>query len=397
MILPPQGRVRLATRMNRIAPFHVMALLERAQELERQGRDVIHLGVGEPDFPTPEPIRQAGLQALQQGLTRYTPAAGLPALRQALSAYYRDFLNAEVAPERILITPGASGALQLALAALVDPGAGVLVADPGYPCNRHFIELVNGEPQAMALSAEGRITADILRQHWRPNTVAALLASPDNPTGTVYEAAELLALQQTVEQQGGVLLLDEIYQGLNYEVPVHTLLAQTDRCFVINSFSKFFGMTGWRLGWLVVPPEFSADIDKLAQNFFIAAPTPSQHAALAAFTAQAAAERERRRQVLAQRRALLLEQLPALGLRVVGRPQGAFYLYLDASALTDDSEQFCRQLLEQEAVVLTPGLDFGEQHGPARHLRLAYTVGEERILEALMRIRRFIGQQHHAV
>ena len=382
--------LRQASRNDRIAPFHVMALLGRAQALQAAGRDVIHLEVGEPDFPTPAPIVEAGPRALAAGLTRYTPATGLPALRQTSADYYYERFAVPLEPDRIIVTPGASGALQLALALLVDPGDGVLLSDPGYPCNRHFVELVNGIPQILPLTGDARVTAAKIRQHWQANTVCTLLASPDNPTGAVLPAAECAAIASAVAELGGSLIVDEIYQGLVYEQPVHTVLSEAPDALVLNSFSKYFGMTGWRLGWMVAPAEHVPALERMAQNFFIAPPTMSQHAALAAFLPETRVELDRRRDVLNARRKLLLEVLPGLGLRVIGEPQGAFYIYLDASAVTDDSFVFCQQLLEQEFVALTPGADFGVVHGPEKCLRIAYTTDEARLTEALERLRRFI-------
>lgn len=384
--------MHIARRCERIAPFHVMALLERAQQLQARGRDLVHLEVGEPDFPTPKPVMTAARSALEAGATRYTPATGLPELRQAIARHYRDFFGVSVSPEQVLVTPGASGALQLALALCVDPGDEVLATDPGYPCNRHFVELVNGRPRSLALdpAAGFRVTASVLEQAWGAGTVAAVLASPDNPTGNVLTPEELAGLADTINARGGTLIMDEIYQGLNHGQPPHSVLAHTDQALVINSFSKFFGMTGWRLGWLIAPEPLVEPLTRMAQNFFLAPSTPAQHAALAAFEPETLTELERRRRDLDQRRRLLLEQLPATGLRVVGEPEGAFYIYLDASAVSEDAFGFCQRLLEEEGVALTPGLDFGAAHEPGRHLRIAYTVPCDRLEEALARIRRFV-------
>ncbi|MBA3980324.1 MAG: aminotransferase [Alcanivorax sp.] len=391
--LPPPRAPR-ATRCDRIAPFHVMSLVAQAEALGRAGKDVIHLGVGEPDFPSPPAVIEAGQRALAAGLTHYTPAAGLPALREAIAAFYRERFAVQVDPGRIVLTPGASGALQLVLAALINPGEGVLVTDPGYPCNRHFVELVNGVPQPVRLDpAQGwQLAPGQLAAAWQASTRAALLASPDNPTGNVLSADTVSGLAAEVADRGGALIMDEIYQGLVYDVPGFSALSVAPEAWVINSFSKYFGMTGWRLGWLVAPQDRVADIERMAQNFFLAPPTLAQHAALAAFLPETQAELERRRGVLDGRRRLLLSRLPSLGFRVVGAPQGAFYLYLDASALTDDSFAFCQRLLAEAHVALTPGLDFGSVHGPRQFLRVAYTCDEARLEEAVARMARFLGQ-----
>ncbi len=384
--------IRPAQRCQAIAPFHVMALLARAQALQAQGHDVIHLEVGEPDFPTPAPVVAAGQQALAQGLTRYSPAAGIPALREAIAHWYQQRFGVTVSPERILVTPGASGALQLVLAALVNPGDGVLLTDPGYPCNRHFLELVNGVAQPINLCATGiqAVTASQIDAAWQPNTVAALLASPDNPTGAVLSPEALAEIASVVRARNGALIMDEIYQGLVYDQPAYSVLAEDDNAIVINSFSKYFGMTGWRLGWLVAPQALMPDLDRMAQNFFLAAPTVAQHAALAAFQPDTVAELERRRDELKQRRDYLLKALPELGLNVVAEPAGAFYLYLDVSAITDDSYDWCLRLLEQEKLALTPGRDFGVVHPTEKFVRIAYTTGLDRLAEAVERLQRFI-------
>ena len=382
--------IRQASRCQRIAPFQVMALLERAQQMQAAGRDVIHLEVGEPDFPTPEPVMAAARRALDAGETRYSPAAGLPALREAVARWYQSRFAVTVSPQQVVMTPGASGALQLALAALVEPGDGVLMADPGYPCNRHFLELLGGKAQPLVLDSDLRVTAAALERHWQPDTVAALLASPDNPTGTVLATDEMAALAAVADRQGGMLVMDEIYQGLVYDRPAATVLSVTDRVLVLNSFSKFFGMTGWRLGWLVAPVELVPALERMAQNFFLAPSTPAQHAALAAFEDETLAELERRRQSLQERRDFLLGRLPGLGFKVCGDPAGAFYMYLDVSAVTDDSFAFCHELLEQEALAMTPGMDFGPGHGPQRYVRVAYTAPVARLEEAVARLARYV-------
>lgn len=384
--------IRPAQRNGSIAPFHVMALLERAQALEVLGCDVIHLEVGEPDFATPTAIMDAGQQALAAGCTRYSPAAGLPLLREKIAAWYQQQFGVTLSAQRIIVTPGASGALQLALAALVNPGDGVLVTDPGYPCNRHFLELVNGQAQRLTLSSQNGmcVSAGQIDAHWQSNTVAALLASPDNPTGTVLTLAQMEAIAEAVAAHDGMLIMDEIYQGFCYDHPPHSVLQVAPQALVVNSFSKFFGMTGWRLGWLVAPEELVPAIERMAQNFFLAAPTMSQHAALAAFESSTLDELEQRRQALAARRAYLLSALPTLGFEVVGQPDGAFYLYLDVSAITSDSYEWCLRLLEEKYVALTPGKDFGAEHGPHRYVRLAYTADVDRLREAVGRIAAFI-------
>lgn len=377
----------LARRMADIQPFHVMELMRRAHELEAQGRDVIHMEVGEPDFPTPAPIIEAATRFLAGADVHYTAALGLPQLREAISAFYRDRFGADVPPERIAVTPGASGALMLALAVTTDPGDEWLLADPGYPCNRHLVRSFEGTARAIPVDARTRFqpTASQVEAAWSTSTRGLLVASPSNPTGTLLDAAELTSLRATVLARGGTLIVDEIYQGLTYGVESSTVLGSMDDVFVVNSFSKYFGMTGWRLGWLVAPEPYVREVEKLAQHFFIAASTPAQHAALAAFAPTTLEILEERREQFAQRRATLLPALRELGFMVATEPQGAFYVYADVSALTDDSEALARRFIEEAGVAVTPGLDFGD-HLARKHLRIAYTTRRERLLEACERL-----------
>jgi aspartate/methionine/tyrosine aminotransferase len=385
-------RPRLARRTEAIAPFFVMEILARAQALEAAGRDIVHMEVGEPDFPTPEPVVCAAQAALAAGHTRYTPAAGLPALRRAIADYYGRRFGVAVAPERIVVTPGSSVALQLAMAVLVDPGDAVLLCDPGYPCNRHLVRLVEGLAVPLPVGPQTRFqpTPAQVEAAWEDRTRALLVATPSNPTGTVVGPDELRALHATVRGRGGCLVVDEIYQELAYESAPHTALAlEAEDVIVVNSFSKYFGMTGWRVGWLVAPPAWVGALDRLAQNLYIAAPTVAQHAAIAAFAPETTAILEARRRTFGERRDWLVPALERLGLRIAARPQGAFYVYADCSAFTDDSFALAGRLLEETGVAVTPGADFGTSQ-PERHLRFAYTTGLERLQEGVRRIGRFL-------
>lgn len=383
----------LSARAAAIEPFHVMALLAQAQALERQGRDIIHMEVGEPDFGTPAPIIAAASRFLAGGQVRYTPAPGLEALRDAISGHYQTRFGLRVDPRRVIVTAGASGALLLAIAALTQPGDRWLVPDPGYPCNRHFVRAFEGVPVPLPVSSAGNFqpTAPDLSAAWTPGTRGVIVASPANPTGSVIDPAALAALHQIVRARQGALLVDEIYQGLSYGRPPCSALALGDELFVINSFSKYFGMTGWRLGWLIAPDVYVPAIERLAQHFFISACAVSQHAALAAFEAGTRDTLEQRRATFEQRRNTLLSGLRALGMHVPATPEGAFYVYADVSALTDDSEALARMLLERAGVACTPGRDFGHC-APERWLRFAYTVDAVRIDEAVERIGRAIRQ-----
>jgi aspartate/methionine/tyrosine aminotransferase len=381
-----------ARRLQSITPFHVMALLARARRLEAEGRSIVHMEIGEPDFDTPAPIVEAGIQALQAGRTHYTPAAGLAALREAIAGHYRQRFDAEVSPGRIIVTPGASGALQLITAALVDPGNRILMTDPGYPCNRNFVYLYGGSPVAVPVDAQQGYQLDSARlaAYWTDNTVAALIASPSNPTGAVVSRARMAELLAAVRERDGRLIVDEIYQNLYYRDKPHSALELGDDVFVINSFSKYFGMTGWRLGWLVAPEEFVAPLDILAQNLFLAAPTPAQYAALAAFEPQTLAILEQRREQFQTRRDYLLPALRSLGFDIPREPEGAFYLYADCSRFSEDSFAFTNELLEHAGVAVTPGIDFGTYEA-GRHVRFAYTTSLEQLQLGVERIARFVA------
>ena len=383
--LPPS----YSQRSQQIAPFHVMSLLARAQALEAAGADVIHLEIGEPDFTTAEPIIRAGQAALGAGHTRYTAARGLPALRDAIAGFYARRYGLSIDPERILITPGGSGALLLAASLLVDPGKHWLLADPGYPCNRHFLRLVEASAQLVPVGPASayQLTPELIDAHWGGDSVGALLASPANPTGTVLSATELAGISAALKRRGGHMVVDEIYHGLTYGIDAPSVLEVDDQAFVLNSFSKYFGMTGWRLGWLVAPPAAVPELEKLAQNLYISAPTVAQHAALACFEDATLEIFEQRRAHFAQRRNYLLPALRALGFGIEIEPQGAFYLYCDVSAFTDDAQAFCTHFLESEHVAFTPGLDFG-RHRAQQHVRIAYTQDLPRLQQAVARIER---------
>jgi aspartate/methionine/tyrosine aminotransferase len=350
--------------------------------------------IGEPDFPTPRPICEAGMAALATGEVFYTPAQGLPVLREAISDFYRARYGVAVSPARIIVTTGASGALLLAVSALVNPGDRVLVADPGYPCNRHFVRLMEGEPVSVAVGADSnyQLTPELIEQHWDSRTVAAIAASPSNPTGTIISATHLGAMAGIARSRGGTLIVDEIYHGLTYEGDVPTALSLADDLFVINSFSKYFNMTGWRLGWMVVPERCVAEVDKLAQNIFLAAPTPAQHAALAAFRPETLAILESRRAEFRARRDYLVPALRELGFDIPQMPEGAFYVYAGCDRLTRDSFAFARDILEKAGVAITPGIDFGS-NAPERHVRFAYTNSLERLQEGVRRIEAFLGRR----
>ena len=384
---------KLSTRSKELSPFHVMDILAQAKALSQQGKTIYHMEIGEPDFATAEPIVNAGIKALQQFKTHYTPALGLPELRHAVAEYYDRKFSLTVNPERIIITPGASGALQLAITSLLDVGDNVLLADPGYPCNKNIAHILGAETIAIPVSAENyfQLDAKSIAPHWNGKTRAAMVATPSNPTGTTLPRQQLTSLSEFVERKQGRLIVDEIYQGLVYENDDYTALEISDECFVINSFSKYFGMTGWRIGWMVVPEFYVDAIDRIAQNIFLAPPTISQYAALTALKAETQVILDARRDVFKQRRDFLLPALEQLGFEIAAKPQGAFYIYANCERFTDDSFSWVKNLLDQQGVALTPGIDFGT-HLADKHCRFAYTQSMEKLERAVENIDAFIGK-----
>ncbi len=381
----------ISKRARKLSPFHVMDILAQAKKLSQQGRTIYHMEVGEPDFPTAESIVNAGIEALKQSRTHYTPALGLPELRHAVAEYYDRKFSLKINPDRIIITPGASGAIQLVIACLLDAGENILLADPGYPCNRNIAQVLAAETIAIPVDAESyyQLNAELVAKNWNDKTRAVMVATPSNPTGTLLPAEQLIELAQVVARNKGRLIVDEIYQGLVYDVEDYTALEFSDECFVINSFSKYFGMTGWRLGWMVVPEAYIDVIDRIAQNIYLAPPTVSQYAALTALTAETQIELDRRRDEFKRRRDFLLPALERLGFSIAVKPQGAFYIYANCERFTDDSFSWVKELLNAQGVALTPGIDFG-QYLANKHCRFAYTQSLEQLEQAVERIDAFI-------
>ncbi|MBT8118602.1 MAG: pyridoxal phosphate-dependent aminotransferase [Gammaproteobacteria bacterium] len=384
-------RPKLSRRAEQLNPFHVMDILAQAKALSRQGRTIFHMEVGEPDFATAEPIISAGIEALQQYSTHYTPALGLPELREEISGYYERKFSLQLDPRRVIITPGASGALQLAMLCLLDAGENVLLADPGYPCNRNIARVLAADAISVPVSAENyyQLDASSAAQHWNELTRAAMVASPSNPTGTILPREQLESLCQLVEKKQGRVIVDEIYQGLVYEQEEYTALQVSNECFVINSFSKYFGMTGWRLGWMVVPDYYVDAIDRIAQNIFLAPPTVSQVAALTALQTETQVILDARRDEFRQRRDFLLPALEQMGFEVAVKPQGAFYIYANCHRFTDDSFSWVKRLLIEQGVAVTPGIDFGS-HLANIHCRFAYTQSLEILQLAVDKIDAFV-------
>lgn len=378
----------LPCRLEATEPFHVMAVLAKARAKEAAGADIIHMEIGEPDFPLPEPIRDAARAALEGRPLGYTQAGGLPALREAIAGDYQTRHGVAIEPARVLVTPGASGALLLALAAVLDPGDAVVVPVPGYPCNPQFVRVLSGRIHRLAVHEQPDLqpTAEQLRRAWPADGRSVILASPANPSGGLLEPPRLAALLSVAHNAGGLGIVDEIYQGLVYPPATSaTALALDVPSLVLNSFSKTYAMTGWRLGWLVAPANRVEHLERLAQNLFISAPTLAQYAALAAFDPATEAIVATRRAILARRRDCLVEGLRRLGFGIPVAPQGAFYVYADCRALGWRGTELAEHLLATADLAITPGLDFGGAE--AEHfVRFAYTTTQERIEAALARM-----------
>lgn len=388
----PGFQPQLASRLAHIAPFHVMELAKMAAELEKQGRHIIHMSIGEPDFTAAPPVVDAAARAMTEGRLQYTAATGIPALREAIAAHYARVYGLQIAPSRIVVTAGASAALLLACAVLVEKGAEVLMPDPSYPCNRHFVAAFDGRPKMIASGPEQRfqLSEAAVREHWAPKTRGVLLASPSNPTGTSIAPDELARIVSTVRDRRGFTIVDEIYQGLTYDDAPFSALALGDDIIVINSFSKYFNMTGWRLGWLVAPEALVPQFEKLTQNLFICASSIAQHAGIACFLPESIAIYEQRKSEFKRRRDYIVPAMRELGFRIPVVPDGAFYVYADCSGLADDGGRLAIDMLNQAGVALVPGLDFGA-HTARSHIRLSYATSMENLQEAVERLRKFLA------
>ena len=389
--------MRLARRLDHIEPFYVMEFAKAAAELARSpacaDSPMIVLNIGEPDFTAPPLVRAANERAVGKGRTQYTDATGLPALREKISAWYATRFGLSIDPHRIVVTAGASAALQLACLALVDRDDEVLLPDPSYPCNRHFVAAAEGKPVLLPATADARYQLDAAGVHaaWGPRTRGVLLASPSNPTGTSIDPDEMGRIVEVVRAHQGFTLVDEIYLGLSFDERYgHSALMHGDDVISINSFSKYFSMTGWRLGWLVVPEALVAPIEKLAQNLYICPSTLAQHAALACFEPESIAEYERRRGEFQARRDFLVPALNAMGLAVPVMPDGAFYAWADCSRYSSSSWDFSDDMMKRAHVAITPGRDFGH-HGTERFVRLSYANSMAQLHEATDRLRRVLA------
>ena len=386
-------RIETAARVADIAPFRVMEVQTAARALEAAGRTIIHMEIGEPDFPTPSPVIAAAQRAIADGLVFYTSALGLPALREAIARHYADQYGVAIAPERVMVTAGSSAALLLVLALIVDRDDRILLPDPAYPCNRHFVRVLEGDPVGIAVGPESnyQLTASLIERNWTTATRGVIIASPSNPTGTSVPRDEMQRIVSAVAARAGRLIVDEIYLGLTYGEHPRSVLDLTDDAFVISSFSKYFNMTGWRLGWVIAPERHVRDLEKLAQNLYISPAAPSQHAALACFEPDTLAILESRRRAFEARRDYLVPALRDLGFGIPVMPTGGFFVYADCSKFSHDSQQFCRDVLESAGVAITPGLDFG-QYRAKEHVRLAYTIAREKLEDGVARLSRFLGR-----
>ena len=393
--------MHLASRLDHIEPFYVMECAKAAEALSHSpacdpaagGEPMIFLNIGEPDFGAAPLVVQAAERCLQEGRTQYTQATGLPALRERIAGWYASRFGLDVAPERIVVTAGASAALQLACLALFEPGDEVLMPDPSYPCNRHFVAAAGARAVLLPTGPESRFQpdADGVAARWTPATRGVLLATPSNPTGTSVTPEALRDITAAVRARGGVTIVDEIYLGLSYDERYgQSALALGEDVISINSFSKYFSMTGWRLGWMVLPPALVAPVEKLAQNLYICPSTLAQRAALACFEPESIAEYERRRSEFRRRRDFVVPALEQLGLAVPVKPDGAFYAWADCSRFSASSWDFCMDMMARAHVALTPGRDFGPL-AAERYLRLSFASSMPELQAAMGRLARELG------
>lgn len=391
--------MKFSTRAEKIDPFYVMEVAKAAQQLAQEvasgPEPMIFLNIGEPDYTAPEQVQAAAQRCITTGSTQYTNALGLEPLREAISQWYLTRFAVDVPARRIVITAGASAALQLACLALIEAGDEILMPDPSYPCNRHFVSAAEGVAKLIPTSAAERyqLSADQVAAHWGEQTRGVLLASPSNPTGTSIDPAELQRIHNVVKSKGGITIVDEIYLGLSYEEAFsHSALVISDDIISINSFSKYFNMTGWRLGWMVVPEAMVPVVERMAQNLFICASTIAQHAALACFSPESIAIFEARRAEFKARRDYFLPALKELGFGIDVMPDGAFYAWADCTPLcaklgVKDSWEFAYALMEKAHLAITPGRDFGTAD-TARYVRFSTANSMEQLQEAVRRMQK---------
>ncbi|MFM8858904.1 MAG: pyridoxal phosphate-dependent aminotransferase [Methylocystis sp.] len=381
------------SRRSEISPFLAMDALREAKELERAGRRIIHMELGEPGAPTPQTIRQAGVSALSHGQLGYGEALGHRILREEIARFYKKKYDIEISPDRVVITTGSSGAFLLALIAGFDPGARIAVTQPGYPAYTNILSALGLKTAQLRLSFENDFTptASMLAAlHKEEKLQGALLMNPANPTGTMISNESLADICHYCDLENITFISDEIYHGLEYEKNAQSALCFSEKAIIVNSFSKYYAMTGWRLGWIVAPTTWVRALERLQQSLAICPPTLSQTAALAAFSAHE--EVEDNRLIYARNRHLLLDRLPAMGLTRFAPPDGAFYFYVDVSRFTRDSLSFCRRLLMEAGVAVTPGVDFDPQNGGS-WIRLSYAGPEAEVAEGVARLANWLAPQ----
>lgn len=378
----------ISKKLDRIAPFYVMELLEEARKMEAAGEDIVHMEIGEPDFSTPEPIKEAALQAIRDNRTFYTESLGLPKLRERIAEYYYQEQGVDVSPKKIVVTSGTSGAFSLLASVLLGKNRTLVMSDPGYPCYRNFGLLAGADLVLVPVDERSgfRVTRSMIEKLTkRPHLV--MIANPSNPTGAIYDADALIALLDSVTARKGILLIDEIYRGLTYDGEFRSGVGISEDIIVVDGFSKAYAMTGWRLGWMVVPEELVRAIQKVSQNVYISAPTVSQHAAMAAF--DAGDEVERMKERYRERRTYLMNQLEGLGFQLPVLPEGAFYIYAGIQRWNLDSMLFVKRALSEAKVALTPGYDFGAYRA-GEFVRFSYATDKSRLEEGCRRLREWL-------
>jgi aspartate/methionine/tyrosine aminotransferase len=387
-----ESKLKKASRLGHIEPFYVMGIITRAMELQAAGVDIVNLAVGEPDFATPQLIVDEAVRSLRADSMRYLPSLGSDELRSAISQWYRDRYGLDISKKRIAVTTGSSGALLLTMGVLLSPGDEILMPDPSYPCNRHFVSAMEGRSTLIPVGPDTdyQLTAELVERYWTERTVGVMVASPSNPTGTLIKKDVLRDIHRVVQANQGVLIVDEIYHGLTYGEEISSALEFGDDLFVINSFSKYFAMTGWRLGWAVLPEEYVDDFEKLAQNLYISSPDVAQRAAVAAFHPETVKACEEYRSRYQEQRDFLLAELKDIGFTIPIDPMGAIYIYADCSKFTKDSFGFCQDLLENAGVAVAPGLDFGVNRA-SEHIRFSYPKPIAVLAEGVRRIKVHLG------
>ena len=374
-----------------IEPFHVVSLITRAMELEKQGKKIVNLVVGEPEFKTPKPIIDSAIKSLEQNKIRYSPSLGKVELRESIAKWYQDREKINLSYTKIAVTSGSSAALLLTMAVLLNPGNEVIISDPSYPCNRHFVAAMEGVATCVPVDSKTnyQLTLEKVKDNWTEKTRAVLVSSPSNPTGGILGYEELEKIYSFVCSQGGYLIVDEIYRGISYDKEPVSATALGENVFVINSFSKYFCMTGWRLGWLVAPEKFIEKIEHLAQNLYISNSDIAQDAALSAFSPDVVSQLDSNLVHYKEQKDYLMNELLRIGFKIPVEPKGAFYIYADASNFTDDSYKFCWKILEDIGVAIAPGLDFGNYRSNI-HVRFSFPKTINIMSEGIKRIDNYL-------